>query len=479
MNDLDAHPPSGRRRHLAAGAALATVAEVGPFASAGLLSIVLARAVGPSGNGGFALAVTLISLAALIFSLGLSSGLTYEVSRGLWSARRALTQTYPLALVLGVIGAAASIGFYALTRHSVMHAISEPVAAIGAIAIPSLLVWQFAAAILLGRDRYEGYSSLQLTSAAAMLLAAAGLAIPFGLTGAIIGYATSVTVTAIVGVALVRRHIVATGVPDPNSERAEYQPLRRALRFGLTSWMSNILQQVNYRFDVIILGAYASTAHVGIYAVALTLTSIAWFLPHGIQTVIFPRTADLHAAAQAGEVSTEENDSAVTRGTRHSVLLLLPSGAVVAMLLALVPVIYGSRFEETVALGFVLLPGVLALGVGKVLASVVAGRGAVRYNLYTSAITACVTLGLYFWLIPRYGAWGAAAASSLSYFATALVVVAFFKRQLRIPLADVLIPTAADLRNYPEALAALAAHIKARGYNIAPRVLKRRRGVAG
>ena len=104
-------------------------------------------------------------------------------------------------------------------------------------------------------------------------------------------------------------------------------------------------------------------------------------------------------------------------------------------MLALVPLVYGSSFDQTVTLGFVLLPGVLALGVGKVLASVVAGRGGVRYNLYTAGIVVTVTLPLYFTLIPAYHEWGAAVASSISYLASAVISAVFFKRMLEIPAA--------------------------------------------
>ena len=99
---------------------------------------------------------------------------------------------------------------------------------------------------------------------------------------------------------------------------------------------------------------------------------------------------------------------------------------------------------------------------GKVLASVVAGRGGVRYNLYTSAIVAALTLVLYFTLIPAYHEWGAAAASSISYLASAVISAFFFRRVLGIPLSAALIPTTADLRNYPEAINALRAHLRAR-----------------
>ena len=69
---------------------------------------------------------------------------------------------------------------------------------------------------------------------------------------------------------------------------------------------------------------------------------------------------------------------------------------------------------------------------------------------------------LYFTLIPAYDEWGAAAASSISYLATAVISAAFFRKVLDMPLRTALIPTTADLRNYPEALDALRAHLRSR-----------------
>jgi O-antigen/teichoic acid export membrane protein len=456
VEDSERRPAPAPRRHLAGGAALSVVADVGPLVAAGVLSVVLARVIGPSGNGEFALLITLASFMVLLFSLGLSTGLTYEVSRGRWSAHRAFVESYRVAAVLGLIGGAAGFGFYELTRHSIFDSVESSLAVVALATIPALMASQFATAILLGRDRYEGYMSLQLTNSAVLLVGAAGLAIAFELAGAVVGFAAAALITAAVGALLLSRRDPAAEQP-PSGGR-----LREAFRFGLLAWGGNLLQQLNYRFDVLILGAYATTADVGVYSVALTLTGVAWVLPHGLQMVIFPRTASLDAATDSGELSQAESDAAVTRGVRHSVLLLVPAGLIVAALLGIVPLIYGSSFDQTVALGFVLLPGVLALGVGKVLASVVAGRGGVRYNLYNSAVVAAVTLALYFTLIPAYHDWGAAIASSISYLASAVISAVFFRRVLDIPLSAALIPTTADLRNYPEALDALRAHLRSR-----------------
>ena len=271
-----------------------------------------------------------------------------------------------------------------------------------------MLAYQLADATLLARERYEGYAALELSHSAMLLFVGAGLAIPFGLTGAVIGLPAAALVGAAVGALLLRREALRDQVADSVGS------LWRAVRFGLQSWGANLLQQVNYRFDIVILGGFATAADVRIYSVALTLTGIAWVLPQALQTVLFPRAASLDESAIAGELSFQESDAALTKAIRHGVLLTLPAALIDgALLLAAVPLLYGGKFHETTKLGFVLLPGVLMLGIGKILSSAIAGRGYPRYTLYVGVISVPLTLALYFALID-FDAWGAAIGSSVS-----------------------------------------------------------------
>src|SRR5262245_623984 len=132
---------------------------------------------------------------------------------------------------------------------------------------------------------------------------------------------------------------------------------------------------------------------------------------------------------------------------------MIPLGLAVSALLAIgVPLLYGPSFHRTIALGFILLPGVLLLGVGKVLSSGIAGRGYPRYTLYVAAISVPLTLGLYLGLIPPYDAWGAATASSISYALTALVALVFFRRATGIGVRRSLLPSRSDLADYTDLL---------------------------
>jgi O-antigen/teichoic acid export membrane protein len=414
-----------------------------PLVAAGVLSIVIARTIGPSGNGHFTLLVTLTGFAAMVASLGLTAGITYEVSRRRWAVRQAFRTTYLAALVLGLAGFLGAFGFFVLTHETVFRGIPTGLAVLALSSLPPALAYSNADVIMLARERYESYAGLELSHSTTLLLVGAGLAIPFGLTGAAIGLPAAAVVGALVGAILLVREARRDQVVDSGDS------MPRAFRFGLQSWAANLLQQVNYRFDVIILGGFAGAGAVGVYSVALTLTGVAWVLPQALQTVLFPRAASLDESERIGEIGAEESNAAVAKAIRHGVLLTLPAAVLISTLLVIaVPLLYGSKFHNTTELGFILLPGVLLLGIGKVLSSAIVGRGYPRYSLWIAAVVMPVTLVLYFTLIPALDAWGAATASSVSYGLTALLTLVFFQRVTGVGMREALVPRAEDVADY-------------------------------
>src|SRR5690348_14649441 len=109
------------RRHLGAGAALSVLVQAAPLVAAGVLNIMITRTIGPSGNVHLTLLVTFTGLTALIVSLGLTSGITYEVSRQRWAVRQAFRTSYLAALLLGLVGFLGGLGFFVLAQDSVFE----------------------------------------------------------------------------------------------------------------------------------------------------------------------------------------------------------------------------------------------------------------------------------------------------------------------------------------------------------------------
>jgi O-antigen/teichoic acid export membrane protein len=448
------------RRHLAFGTALAAGAQIAPLAASAGISLVIARAYGPSATGVISLVMNFVGVVALIGGVGLAAGITYLVSRGEWPLRQALNSMLRAAVGLGTAGAVLAICFYLLTRHSVLKGVTPVVAIISLASLPFALWSSFSASALLGRDRYESYTLLLVTQPLVFLCAGIGLGLAFGVKGAVTGFTGANLAAAAVGLSAMRR--AAQSEPERAPTKPDRGPLRHAVRFGLQAWTANLLQLLNYRLDLFILSAVVTRADVGIYSVAVSLTALGWLLPDALQTVLFPRVASLDGAAAAGEIEASESDASAARAVRHSVLFVVPTAMALAVLVALVPLIYGPGFHRSVELGFILIPGVAALGPGKIVAAILTGRGFPRYVVYGTLITVPTTLALYSILIPTLHAVGAASASTISYsFGTALSFV-LLRLVTNISLRSALFPTRADLMDYVDAFRLARARVGAR-----------------
>jgi O-antigen/teichoic acid export membrane protein len=442
---------STRHRHLAVGTLLATAAQIAPLVAVAGMSLVIARLYGPRGTGVISLVMTLADVVLQIFTIGLSAGITYLLSRREWPLRQAVREISRAATGLGVAGAICGLAFYFAARDTIFRGVSPTLAIIALASLPFALAWTFSAAAALGRDRYEAYAGLLITNALVILIGGIVLALTFGLTGAVAAFAAANVVAAFAGARWSRREL--TRAEDGDDAHASSHPLRRATRFGLQAWSANLLQLLNYRLDIFILSSVAPRSAVGIYATAVSVSALGWLLPNALQTVLFPRVASLDAAAGAGTIATESSNAAAARAVRHSVLLMVPTALGIAVLGLLIPLLYGPRFDASVKLCFILIPGVVALGIAKVVSAVISGRGFPRYALYTTLITVPITLVLYFALIPAFHATGAAIASSISYSLTMLLSIIYFRPATRISIAA-LVPRRSDVHDYVAAVRA-------------------------
>src|SRR6185312_10278454 len=145
---------------------------------------------------------------------------------------------------------------------------------------------------------------------------------------------------------------------------------------------------------------------VGLYALAVTLTQLIMVVGGAVSTAVFSRVGSgVDMPAEAAE-----RTAALSRG----VVVIQSMLAVLLAVLAvpLLVLVYGSDFEAAASPIWLLLPGVVALGAGSVLAAHLAGLGRPDLNLLGSLASLAVTLPLDLLLIPPLGMNGAALAST-------------------------------------------------------------------
>jgi O-antigen/teichoic acid export membrane protein len=426
---------------------MAAASRVGVTVAGTLTTILIARALGPSGWGSFFVAQTIIAVLAVLTTLGAEHGIAFFVSRGVWAPRAAYQSALKMAGLMGCVGAGIGLGLRLLVP-SAFASLPVWLTGVVVVALPFGLACLYASFVALASDHYEAAMIIPTAQAFLILALATPGAFLLGLKGAVLGLTLSAVILGTGSALWVRRKLPFDGT-------AQRGQLRRALSFGVKGYAANALQLLNYRLDLFVLSAVASTAVLGRYSLAVAVTTVLWLLPNALSDVLFPRVARL-SHEQATTLEMLE-----AKSLRHATLLVAAGALLLAAGLELLVVpVFGEAFRPSVDLGLILLPGAAAIGVSTVLSASIVGRGKPVYSLYVTLITTPMTLALYATLIPWLHATGAALASTLSYIGGFALSCRFYRKVTGRPLLPLLMPTRSeidDLRALPGAVAVWAA----------------------
>jgi O-antigen/teichoic acid export membrane protein len=181
------------------------------------------------------------------------------------------------------------------------------------------------------------------------------------------------------------------------------------------------------RVDVLLLSAFVPAAAVGPYYAAVQIAAIGAFGLNAINVVLAPMISECHAKGDLKELTQ------LTR--RAAMLSLVATGAVTLGAVVLgEPVLemFGPKFSQAYVPLLIILTGQV----------INAGCGPVGYLLTMTRYThiaprlfgtaALMNIGLSLLLIPRFGMYGAAAATATALVAWNLAALAFVLRYLKI-----------------------------------------------
>lgn len=432
---------------------------INAFAGA-LATYVVARSLGPAGTGAYASASTLLAVLFPLSVLGLDIGVAYYVSQRLWSPVDALADIRLASLSLGLGAALIGIAVWAIVPNA-FRGLDFLLIAMIAVALLPALLWGLTSIVALAVGRYAAAGA----PAAGCAILTLGLTIILTLADGVAGSVIAITVGQVTTGAGVliwakRRRCEREWSPrDPESSRT-YR-LFRATRFGFPVYTSQAMQVLNNRLDLFLVIGFAGAAAGGCYGVALSLTAALLLVPRAVSMVLLPRLAQLRGVVDA-DIERRVMES---RALRHVVIVSFVAAlAMVLFLILLVPILYGSAFEQATVLGLILVPGTIALGLANTLSSSLVGRGRSECARNVAFTVTPITLALYVVVIPTLHATGAAVASTLSYTLTYLMWARFYRRHVTPDLAAVMRPSIGELVDYRELLTSIGRALARRVY---------------
>jgi PST family polysaccharide transporter len=424
-----------------------------------LTSIIVARILGASGIGTFAIANALLLVVTIICEVGLPQALAYYAGRDEWSGGPLARGVIGASFILAIPGAALALLAFALFGDSA-PGMTWPMAIGLTVALPFCLLWRIGPQAALAQERFETFALLDASPALLMFPAAVLGAALDDTEGAVFGLAAATIGSGIAVIAWVLRS---------SGRAADLSPpggIGAVLGFGLPAWGSELLMQLNLRVDLVLVGVYVGAAAGGVYSVALSTTSIAWTVMAAFAISVLPRSARLQAHSERELIEVSDRHASDARTTRHTVLAM-PAMAVAILLLLLIgiPLLYGDQFHRSIDLGLILLPGSLLLGLGMATVAILLAGGETRRVLQVCGAVVPATVLAYALAIPGGGETAAAIVATVSYAAFTAVGVLTLSAASGTGLRELLIPRRADLMDYRTLAMSGIDRIRRRGAN--------------
>lgn len=399
-------------------------------------SILIARLLGPSGRGIYAIFI-LIPMTLQQFGIfGLPQGVVHYMAKDpLGRARRAANMG-AAALLVGIPYALAAHWLFTSGVLEELQHSNDLILALVVGCVPALLFNSFAQGFVLGLDDLVKRNLLRIVELAVYFVCVVVFVVVRGegVEGAMKAWAAGVLSTSLLAAVYLWPHALGARF-KPDLAR-----LLKDLSFGVRGFLANVAFFLLYRLNLYLVSHFLDSTAVGHYSVAAALLMMMAILPQAIDQAFLPKVT----ARYASSGGKEEMTPLVSR------LSLVISG-VCALGMAvgawpLVWVLYGAEYLPAVRALLVLLPAVTVLCGMAVLSSALQARGLPQWNSVGAVIgfVANGVLGLIF--IPLWGIMGAAFASSIGYGLFGLVLAWAYLRTERgaVRWSDLVVPRRSD-----------------------------------
>lgn len=389
--------------------------------------LIVAWWLGAEGVGQLAVINVTIATIVQLGSFGLPSANTYFIAQDQDRTRTAAINSLIFALVTGTILALA-ITVLASFRPQLFGLVSPELIRIASISIPFQLISLIGLNILLAIGKVKQFNLLDLAGQSFVLINALFALIVFnrGLeTLVTLNTAASIVISIVIATLLV----IAARTVQTSQWRADLALLRRMIGYGLKFHVSILAGAIILRADLLVVNHFRGAGEAGVYSVASQFAMMLMLLPGVIATLLFPRvTAEQDAR---GETTCQ-----VTRQTTWIMFVCCLAAVPFSLLL---PVMYGAEFRDATWLLLILLPGVYLISLESVLVQHFNALGLPRAIPLYWVITLSLNLILVFALVPKFGAHGAAIASTISYAAIFALVARHFHTSTRRSFAEVFV----------------------------------------
>lgn len=386
-------------------------------------SIITARYLGPEKNGIIAALLVYPTLFMSIGSLGIRQSTTYFLGKKIYlenDIKTAITQIWFFTSLLSLIICFFLMYFFSNSNHNFIWII------LTLIPIPFSLFNTYNSGIFLGKSQIATFNRINWIPN--FLILASTVALVVILEFDVSGYLVSMIFGPFVMffVLLFKNQFIRSF-----NFKFDWIIIKSMLSLGSVYALALLIINLNYRVDIILLDKLSSPFELGIYSKGAAITQYLWQIPMLLSTVVFSRSAvSKDDKLFSHQVSILLRYSIVIIGFASLFLFFISDYLIVFM--------YGEKFEGSIEVLKILLPGVLVLTLFKVMNTDLAGKGKPWVSMKAMIPALIINIIINILFIPKYGAVAASWSSTISYSVSGILFLIFYCKETGLTFKDVL-----------------------------------------
>ena len=374
------------------------------FVTGIIISIIIARFLGPKGKGIYSLAVLLPSLVVTLVNFGIGSGTVYYLGRRKYTLEIIFGNNLIIGLLMSIVSLLGATLIIVFFRDLFFKSVSPIYLFIAFGLIPFFLLDRYLSTILLGLQKF-----LKLNLAAIFknllflcLVSIILIWLKMDVIGAIYAHIFSSAISVLIIYFWIYK------IAGRTTYKLHKSYIKDVSLYGIKVHAGNILAFLNYRFDMLLINAFLNPIAVGYYSISVGIAEKLWIISQSASAVLFPRVA-----SEKDEKRLKEFTPIISR----NIFFLTIIGAIIIFFISRPAILflYSDLYLSSVKPLQILLPGIVALSISRVLSHDIAGRGKPMLNTYIAVVTVSINVSLNILWIPKFGMNGAALASTIAY----------------------------------------------------------------
>ncbi len=397
-----------------------------------IVSVLLARWLGPESYGLIPLTMTVIAVFSIFADFGVGASTSKHISeyraRDIGLVKSIVKDGFILKLFLGFV--VSVICFYSaeLIAEFMHMPRLQPLLQISSIMLFFMSFLSFLNGVFQGFQRLEFTTLTSFSQNIIKLVASLGLVyLGYGVIGAIVGYAIAFLVTALLALVIVFFRFY-NKFPISSSNKSMRKDI---LKYSVPLAISSISFFIYMQSDILMLGYFATPSEVGFYSIAQKIIDMMLLPCTALLTVITPMIAYLYG--KNDERSRNASGKLFNYSIKYSLLLIFPMVfGLVALAKPAILLIFGEEYVKTALLLTSLSIYLIPRAVGVVGSSYLIGAGKASIVAKITTITAVSNVILNLFLIPKYQALGAVVSTLITHSAHIGISVFMAKRTYKI-----------------------------------------------